>query len=78
MTTQPHHKILLLLFISTFLLPAVITAEHVARAKINHHPSWIDFGEGVALGDTTVMKPMDAVIPGTYMTLDAEGGGSRE
>ena len=63
---------------STFLLPAVITAEHVARAKINRHPSWIDFGEGVALGDTTVMKPMDAVIPGTYVTLDTEGGGSRE
>ncbi|MGB0377627.1 MAG: MMPL family transporter, partial [Poseidonia sp.] len=63
---------------STFLLPAVITAEHVARAKINRHPSWIDFGEGVALGDAAVMKPMDAVIPGAYITMDTEGGGSRE
>jgi predicted RND superfamily exporter protein len=63
---------------STFLLPAVITAEHVARAKINRHPSWIDFGEGVALGDAAVMKPMDAVIPGTYIAMDTEGGGSRE
>ncbi|MFZ8906657.1 MAG: efflux RND transporter permease subunit [Poseidonia sp.] len=63
---------------STFLLPAVITAEHVARAKINQHPSWIDFGEGVAFGDASVMKPMDAVIQGSYLMQDSEGGGSRE
>ena len=62
---------------STFLLPAVITAEHVARAKINGHPSWIDFGEGIAIGDSAVMKPMDAVIPGT-LSLEQNGGGSRE
>ena len=62
---------------STFLLPAIITAEHVARAKVNGHPSWIDFGEGVSIGDSTVMKPMDAVIPGTFVTLE-DGGGSRE
>ena len=47
---------------STFLLPAVITAEHVARAKINKHPSWIDFGEDIAIGDSSVMKTMDAVL----------------
>ena len=62
---------------STFLLPAIITAEHVARAKVNGHPSWIDFGEGVSIGDSTVMKPMDAVIPGTFVALE-DGGGSRE
>ena len=62
---------------STFLLPAVITAEHVARAKMNGHPSWIDFGEGIAIGDSAVMKPMDAVIPGT-LSLEQNGGGSRE
>ncbi len=62
---------------STFLLPAIITAEHVARAKVNGHPSWIDFGEGVAIGDSGVMKPMDAVIPGS-LSFDEEGGGSRE
>jgi hypothetical protein len=44
------------------LLPAVITAEHVARAKINKHPSWIDFGEDIAIGDSSVMKTMDAVL----------------
>ena len=62
---------------STFLLPAVITAEHVARAKMKGHPSWIDFGEGIAIGDSAVMKPMDAVIPGT-LSLEQNGGGSRE
>ena len=62
---------------STFLLPAVITAEHASRAKLNGHPSWIDFGEGIAIGDSTVMKPMDAVIPGS-LWHDEEGGGSRE
>ena len=62
---------------STFLLPAVITAEHASRAKLKGHPSWIDFGEGIALGDSAVMKPMDAVIPG-LLGLDEEGGGSRE
>jgi predicted RND superfamily exporter protein len=62
---------------SAFLLPAIFTAEHVARAKINGHPSWIDFGEGVAVSDSSVMKPMDAVIPGS-LSLYGEGGGSRE
>ena len=62
---------------STFLLPAVITAEHASRAKLNGHPSWIDFGEGIAIGDSAVMKPMDAVIPGS-LWHDEEGGGSRE
>ena len=47
---------------SAFLLPAVITAEHMARAKINKHPSWIDFGEGIALAQPEVMKTMDAVL----------------
>ena len=47
---------------STFVLPAIITAEHVARAKINKHPSWIDFGEDISLGDNEVMKPMDALL----------------
>jgi len=47
---------------SAFLLPAVITAEHVARSKINKHPSWIDFGEGVSTGETTHMKALDAFL----------------
>lgn len=47
---------------SAFLLPAIITAEHVTRAKINKHPSWIDFGEDIAIGQGTVMKTMDAVL----------------
>ena len=55
---------------STFLLPAVFTAEHVTRAKLNGHPSWIDFGEGVAMGDATVMKAMDAVLPGDFSVED--------
>ena len=55
---------------STFLLPAVFTAEHVTRAKLNGHPSWIDFGEGVAMGDSTVMKAMDAVLPGDFSVED--------
>ena len=58
---------------STFLLPAVITAEHASRAKLKGHPSWIDFGEGIAMGDSAVMKPMDAVIAGS-LGLDEEGG----
>jgi len=56
---------------SAFLLPAVITAEHTVRAKINKHPSWIDFGEEIALSRPEVMKSMDAV-------LEPSGGGSRE
>jgi len=47
---------------SAFLLPAVITAEHVARAKINKHPSWIDFGEDVSVSRPSVMKTLDAVL----------------
>ena len=47
---------------SAFVLPAIITAEHVSRAKINKHPAWIDFGEGIALGQGEVMKSMDAVL----------------
>ena len=47
---------------SAFLLPAVITAEHVLRAKINNHPSWIDFGEDVAVSQPSVMKTLDAVL----------------
>ena len=47
---------------SVFLLPSIITAEHVLRAKINKHPSWIDFGDDVALGATQVMNPIDAVL----------------
>ena len=47
---------------SAFLLPAIFTAEHVTRAKIKGHPPWIDFGDGVAVGDANVMKTMDAVL----------------
>ena len=47
---------------SVFLLPSLITAEHVVRAKVNKHPSWIDFGDEVAVGHTTAMKPVDAVL----------------
>ena len=50
---------------STFVLPAIITSEHVARAKIKKHPSWIDFGDGIAISDGHVMKPIDAVIDGS-------------
>lgn len=47
---------------SVFLLPAIFTAEHATRAKIKGHPPWVDFGDGVAVGDTNVMKSMDAVL----------------
>ncbi|RJU89240.1 MAG: hypothetical protein DWC07_06415 [Candidatus Poseidoniales archaeon] len=47
---------------SVFLLPSLITAEHVIRAKINKHPSWIDFGDDVALGQTNIMRSVDAVL----------------
>ena len=47
---------------SSFLLPAIITAEHVARAKINGHPSWIDFGDGIAVAKPEVMKPLEAFL----------------
>jgi len=47
---------------SVFLLPSLITAEHVIRAKINKHPSWIDFGDDVALGQTNFMRSVDAVL----------------
>ena len=47
---------------SSFLLPAIITAEHVVRAKINGHPSWIDFGDGIAVGQPDVMKSLDAIV----------------
>ena len=47
---------------SAFLLPAVITAEHTLRAKINKHPSWIDFGEDISVSRPEVMKTMDAVL----------------
>ena len=50
---------------STFVLPAIITSEHVARAKIKKHPSWIDFGDGIAISDGHVMKTLDAVIDGS-------------
>ena len=47
---------------SVFLLPSLITAEHVIRAKVKKHPSWIDFGDDVAVGRTNVMKSIDAVL----------------
>lgn len=47
---------------SAFLLPAIITSEHVIRAKINKRPPWIDFGEDIALTNPSSMKVLDAVI----------------
>ena len=47
---------------SSFLLPAIITAGHVVRAKINGYPSWIDFGDGIAVGQPDVMKSLDAIV----------------
>ena len=46
---------------SVFLLPACITAEKVARAKIKGDVSFIDYGEGVVLTDSN-MKAVDAII----------------
>ncbi|MBT5594004.1 MAG: MMPL family transporter [Euryarchaeota archaeon] len=47
---------------STFLLPAVITAEHSLRAKIRGDESWIDYGDGIALASALSMKPLEAVL----------------
>ena len=47
---------------SSFLLPAIITAEHVARAKIKGHPPWIDFGDGIAVSQPAAMKSLDAIV----------------
>jgi len=54
---------------STFLLPSLLTMEHVLKAKIKGEASWIDFGEDIALASQVSMKPLDAVL---------EGGGRRE
>ena len=45
---------------STFLLPSIITMEHTTRAKLKGEPSWIDFGEDIALASPIAMKPLEA------------------
>ena len=47
---------------STFLLPAVFTLEHTARAKLSGSEGWRDYGEGIALASAISMKPLDAVL----------------
>jgi hypothetical protein len=47
---------------SAFLLPAVITLEHTARAKLSGSEDWRDYGEGIALASAISMKPLDAVL----------------
>ena len=49
---------------STFLLPAVITAEHTIRAKIRGQAGWMDYGDGIAIASPLAMKPLDAVLYG--------------
>ena len=47
---------------STFLLPAIISAEHTIRAKIQGEESWADYGDGIALASAISMKPLEAVL----------------
>jgi hypothetical protein len=47
---------------STFLLPAVISAEHSLRAAIKGEEPWIDYGDGIALASPVSMKPLEAVL----------------
>ena len=47
---------------STFLLPAVFTAEHTIRSKIRGQPDWNDYGDGIAVATPMAMKPLDAVL----------------
>jgi predicted RND superfamily exporter protein len=47
---------------STFLMPAVITSEKVAKSAIKGEPYWVDYGEGIALASPISMKPLDAVL----------------
>ena len=47
---------------STFLMPAVITAEHTIRARIQGHEGWRDYGDGIALASPVAMKPLEAVL----------------
>jgi len=47
---------------STFLLPAVFTAEHTIRSKIRGQPDWKDYGDGIAVATPMAMKPLDAVL----------------
>ncbi len=54
---------------STFLLPSLLTMEHSLTAKIKGEPTWIDFGDDIALASPIAMKPLEAVL---------ESGGRRE
>jgi len=36
--------------------------SNTVRAKMSGGEGWIDYGEGIAIGDSAVMKPMDAVL----------------
>ena len=45
---------------STFLLPSLITAEHMATSKILKQEEWMDFGEGVSFASE--MEAMDAIL----------------
>ena len=54
---------------STFLLPSLLTLEHSLTAKLKGEPTWIDFGEDIALASPIAMRPLEAVL---------ESGGRRE
>lgn len=47
---------------SAFLLPAVFTLEHTARAKLLGQEDWRDYGDGIALASPISMKTLDAVL----------------
>jgi len=45
---------------STFLLPSIIAAEHMASSKIRKKDEWMDFGEGISIASD--MEAIDAII----------------
>ena len=47
---------------STFVLPALIAAEHSLRAAIRGEEPWLDYGDGIALASPISMKPLEAVL----------------
>ena len=47
---------------STFVLPAIISAEHTITAAIRGEEPWLDYGDGIALASSISMKPLEAVL----------------
>ena len=47
---------------STFVLPAIISAEHTITAAIRGEEPWLDYGDGIALASSISMRPLEAVL----------------